>query len=310
LRSRGDERDAEVKFGEYKFYTCFDSTSQNLVDIYNWHDVLKKEKSEKLDLWMKRKVPDVTVTKDTNDGERTTKWPTDPPEIRSGEPDMPPPGPEASTPSSNRAVLGTTQPETSSPSVSAGTVTASILERVADTSYIVLDAMFQPFFEWPFLDLEGKLDKRSPEDKVKLWLFRIHGALYSRYGNMIQEQNSRGSGQTEVLASEETVDVTHRKIRPCSYADIYTRLKEPKTKNSQYIATMESLCVEAEKLFRLFIRNKSRPASTRSSGSHSNHPQTDLGKAGAIQAAAQETVELYWGAVDTIILVNTPTTMP
>jgi hypothetical protein len=77
---------------------------------------------------MKRAVPDVTVTKDTNDGERTTRWPTDPPEIRSGEPDMPPPRLEAPTLSSNRAALGTTQPEASSTSVSAGTITGSTSE--------------------------------------------------------------------------------------------------------------------------------------------------------------------------------------
>jgi hypothetical protein len=306
LRSLGDGSDTEVKFGEYKFYTNSEPTSEHLVDIYNWHDVLKKEKSEKLDLWIKRTVPDLTITKETNYGEMSTKWPANPPEIRTSEADMPPPRQEASTLSSDRADLGKAQPERLSPSTSDGTITGNTSERAADTSHILLDAMFQPFFEWPFLDDEGKLDKRSPEDKVGLWLRRIHRALYSRYGTMIQELNCRDGEQIHELPLEDTVEATHRKIRPCSYADLYARLKEAKTKNSQYIDTMKSLCIEAEKLFRLFIRNESRPASTRSIGSQPDTPQTDLEKTGVKHAAGQETIELYWGAVDTIILVNFP----
>jgi hypothetical protein len=298
VRSLGDGSDTEVKFGEYKFYTNSEPTSEYLVDIYNWHDVLKTEKSEKLDLWIKRTVPDLTITKDTNYGERSPKWPANPLEVPTSEAGMPPSRQEASTLSSNRADLGKAQPERLSPSTSGGTIAANASERA--------DAMFQPFFEWPFLDDEGKLDKRSPEDKVGLWLRRIHRTLHSRYRTMIQELDCRDGGQINELPLEDTVEATHRKIRPCSYAELYARLKEPKTKNSPYIDTMKSLCVEAEKLFRLFIRNESRRASTRSSGSQANAPQTDLGKTGVKHAAGQETVELYWGAVDTIILVNSP----
>ncbi len=75
MRSLGEESDTEVKFGQYKFYTNSEPHSEYLVDIYNWHDVLKKEKSETLDLWVKNSVPDLTFTKDTNYGETSTKWP-------------------------------------------------------------------------------------------------------------------------------------------------------------------------------------------------------------------------------------------
>ena len=73
MRSLGEESDTEVKFGQYKFYTNSEPHSEYLVDIYNWHDVLKKEKSETLDLWVKNSVPDLTFTKDTNYGETSTK---------------------------------------------------------------------------------------------------------------------------------------------------------------------------------------------------------------------------------------------
>jgi hypothetical protein len=276
------------------------------VDIYNWHDVLKKEKSETLDLWVKNPVPDLTVTKDTNYGETSTKWPAKPPQTQNGEAGMQPPRQETSAPSSNRAGLGKAQPETLSLSTTGRTMPASTSERTTDMSHILWDAMFQPFFEWPFLDDEGKLDKRSPEEKTALWLRRIHSALHSRYGPMIEELNSRDGGQIHMIPSEDTAEATHKKIRPCSYAQLYARLKEPKTKNSQYIDTMKSLCVEAEKLFRLFVRKEPRPASTRSTGSQTNTPQTDQEASGAKHAVDQEAVELYWGAVDTIILVEFP----
>ena len=173
-------------------------------------------------------------------------------------------------------------------------------------SHILLDRMFQPFFEWPFLNDEGKLDKRSPEGKAALWLRRIHSALHSRYGDMIEEMNPRDGGQIHMLPSEDTAEATHKKIRPCSYAHLYARLKEPKTKNSQYIDAMKSLCVEAEKLFRLFVRNEPRPASTLSTGSQTNTSQTDQETPEAKHTVDREAVELYWGAVDTIILVEFP----
>jgi hypothetical protein len=69
LRSQRDDNDTQIKFGEYKFYTSPEANNESLVDIHNWHDVLKKETSEKRDLWIKGTVPDFTITEDTNNGE-------------------------------------------------------------------------------------------------------------------------------------------------------------------------------------------------------------------------------------------------
>jgi hypothetical protein len=301
LRSLGDGSDTEIKFGEYKFYTSPESSDEYLVDIHNWLDILMKEESEKLDLWIKRVVPDLTITEDTKDGELNTKGSTNYPEIQSSEANKPHARSERSTTTSNSTVPSAVQPTR--------TTTRNNPERAigrANASHNLSDATFQPFFEWPFLNDEGKLDKRSPEERAMLWLHRIHGALQSKYGTMIEELNARDGGLVQVLPSEDIVNDRQRKIRPCSYADMYARLKEPKTKNSQYIDTMKSLCAEAELLFRRFIRHKSKPASTRSSEPQSYTPQSHLEDNRMKHVTGHGAIELYWGAVDSIILVILP----
>jgi hypothetical protein len=309
VRSLQDGNDTEVKFGEYKFYTSSEASNESLVDIHNWHDVLKKETSEKRDLWIIPTVPDFTITKDTNDGVVDIQGATNSPEIRISESDIPPARPEVSMSDSSPTVQRAVQPETCSPSTSAGTIGATIPEKAverANTSYILSDAAVQPFFEWPFFDDEGKLDKRSPEVKVRLWLNRIHGALQTKYGSMIEEGHARDGEPAPVVPSEDIVNERQRKIRPRTYGEVYARLEQPEMKESQHITEMKSLCFKSEKLFELFVPFKSQIISSQASGSHASvsQPNTENAETTRATVTEPEAIRLYWGAVDALVFVN------
>jgi hypothetical protein len=309
LRSLQDDNDTEVKFGKYKFYTSSDTSNESLVDIHNWHDVLKKEKSEKRDLWIKRTVPDFTITKDTNDEVMNIQGATNSPEIRISESNMPPGRMEVSMSDSSPTVQRAVQPETYSPSTSAGASGAITSEKAverANTSYILSDAAVQPFFEWPFLDDEGKLDKRSPEDKVRLWLHRIHGALQTKYGSMMEEGHARDGEPAPVVPPEDIVSERQRKIPSRTYDEVYARLEQPDTKESQHITEIKSLCFKSEKLFELFVPFKPQIISSQASGSHTSVSQPNTENANTTHATVTkpDAIGLYWGAVDTLVFVN------
>jgi hypothetical protein len=295
LRSLGDDGDSEVKFGKYKFYTVSEASDECLVDIHNWHDTLKKEKSEKLDLWIRRAVPNVTVTGDASDGARGTTDLTDP---QSSRPDSSAARSEVSTTPSNPAVSSATQPMLTSASTLGGTIAATPSEGAderTNISYVLSDAAIQPFLEWPFLNDEGKLDKRSPPDKAKVWLKRIRAALQVKFGTLIEEVHAGGPEPTEVLSAQATANARQKRIRLCSRAEVCARPRQPEMSQSRHITEMKRFCFEAEQLFRLFVPIKSQPASARSSVSHSHASQLHL---------ESEAIELYWGVVDALILVN------
>lgn len=298
LRSLGDDGDSEVKFGKYKFYTMFEASDECLVDIHNWHDTLKKEKSEKLDLWIRRTVPNVTVTGDTSDGVTNARGTTDLTDPQSSRPDSSAARSEVSTTPSNPAVSSATQPMLTSASTLGGTIAATPSEGAderTNISYVLSDAAIQPFLEWPFLNDEGKLDKRSPPDKAKVWLKRIRAALQVKFGTLIEEVHAGDPEPTEVLSAQATANARQKRIRLCSYAEACARLRQPEMSQSRHITDMKRLCVEAELLFRLFVPVKSQPASARSSATHSHASQPHL---------ESEAIELYWGVVDALILVN------
>jgi len=313
LRSLGDGSDTEVKFGEYKFYTVSEASGERLVDIHNWHDTLKKEKSEKLDLWIRRAVPDVTVTEDASDGVTNVGGTTDHPDPQNSEADSSAATLEASVTQSNPAVSSVAQPTLTSASTLGGTITASPSEDAGDrpnTSYVLSEAAIQPFFEWPFLDDEGKLDKHLPEDKAKAWLKRIHTTLQVKFGTLIEEVHARGVEPAEALSAQATANTRQRKIHLCSYADACARLRRPETGQSRHITDMKRLCVEAELLFQLFVPVKSQPASYRGNASHrssasqSHTSQPPLEGNGAKKDLDSGAIGLYWGVVDALILVN------
>lgn len=316
LRSLGNGGDTEVKFGEYKFFTVSEASGERLVDIHNWHDTLKKEKSEKLDLWIKRTVPNLTITRDASDGVTNVGGTTDLPDPQNSEANSSAARLEASVTRSNSAVSSAAQPMLTSASTLGGTIAATPSEGAGERpniSYVLFDAAIQPFFEWPFLDDEGKLDKQLPEDKAKAWLKRIRAALQVKFGTLIEEVHARGAEPTEALSAQATANARQRKIRLCSYADACARLSRPETSQSRHITDMKRLCVEAELLFRLFVPVKSQPASYRSSASHrssasqSHTSQPHLESTGAKKDLDSEAVGLYWGVVDTLILVSSIT---
>jgi hypothetical protein len=303
LRSLGDGGDTTIKFGEYKFYTVSEASDERLVDIHNWHDTLKKEKSEKLDLWIRRTVPNVTITRDAKDGVINVRGTTDPPDPQDSGADSSAARSEASITQSNPVVSSAVQPMLTSASTLGGTFAAMPSEGADERpniSYDLSDAAIQPFFEWPFLNDEGKLDKRPP----KVWLKRICAVLQVRFGTLIEEVHARGAEPTEVLSAQATTNAGQKKIRLCSYADACARLRQPEMSQSRHITEMRRLCVEAELLFRLFVPVKTQPASARSSASHSHPWQPLLESTAAKKGLDSEAIELYWGVVDTLILVN------
>jgi hypothetical protein len=318
LRSLGDGGDTEVKFGEYKFFTVSEASGERLVDIHNWHDTLKKEKSEKLDLWIRRTVPNLIITTDTSDGATNVEGTTDLPDPQNSEADSSAARLEASVTRSNPAASSAAQPMLTSASTLGGTIAATPSEGAGErpnVSYVLSDAAIQPFFEWPFLDDEGKLDKQSPEDKAKAWLRRMRAALQVKFGTLVEEVHAaRGAEPTGALSAQATANARQRKIRLCSRADACARLKRPETRQSRHITDMKRLYVEAELLFRLFVPDKSQPASYRSGTSHqkssasqSHTSQPHLESTGAKKDLDSEAIELYWGVVDTLILVNSLT---
>jgi hypothetical protein len=307
LRSLGGGGDTEVKFGEYKFYTVSEASGERLVDIHNWHDTLKKEKSEKLDLWIRRIVPNLTITRDASDGVTNVEDTTGLPDPQDSEADSSAARLEASVTRLHPAVSNATQPILASASTLSGTIVATPSEGANDRpniSYVLSDAAIQPFFEWPFLNDEGKLDKQSPEEKAKAWLKRIHAALQVKFGALIEEVHARGAEPTELLSTQATAKARQRKIRLCSYADACARLRRPETSQSRHITDMKRLCVEAELLFRLFVPVKSPPVSSRSSASRSHTSQPHLESTGVKKDLDSEAIGLYWGVVDTLILVS------
>lgn len=201
------------------------------------------------------------------------------------------------------------QPETFSPSTSTGTTAATASEKAVErdnTSYILSGASVQPFFEWPFLDDEGKLDKRSPQDKVRLWMRRIHRALQTKYSSMIGEGHASDDEPVPIVPSEDIVNERRRKIHPRTYEEVYARLEQPETKESQHITEMKGLCFESEKLFKLFVPFKSPIIPSQASGSHASVSQTNTENAETTRATVTEpeAIGLYWGAVDTLVFVS------
>ena len=280
MRSLGGDSSAEVKFGEYKYYTTSEASTESLVDIHNWHDTLKKERSEKLDLWIKRTVPGLTITRDADNREISIEGVSNSPDHAA-------------------------QPEAPSASTSAETAASETTVVGANSSHIFPGAGIQPFFEWPFLDDEGKLDKRSRQDKVSLWLHRIRGTLQAKYTAMIHEGHARATEPEQVLPSEGAVNHGNERIHLCSYADVCARLEQPDTRKSRYITDMRRLHAEAKLVFRLFVPVLSKPVSSRSSA-QSQTAQPYPENTGAKHGPAIEATELYWGALATIILVITP----
>jgi hypothetical protein len=307
LRSLGDGSGTEVKFGEHKFYTVSEASGEHLVDIHNWHDTLKKEKSEKLDLWIRRTVPNLTVTRDASDEAINVGDTNDRRDPQKSEANSPATRWEASMAQANPSVSSAAQPMLTSASTPGGTIAATPSEGADErpnTSFVLFDAAIQPFFEWRFLNDEGKLDKRSPEDKAKVWLKRIHAALHVKFGTLIEEVHASGAEPTQVLSTQATVDARQKKIYLCSYAEVCARLKQPETSQSRHITDMRRLCVEAELLFRLFVPVKSQPASSQGSASHSHTSQPHLESTGAKRGLDSEAIGLYWGVVDALVLVN------
>ena len=307
LRSLGDDGDSEIKFGKYKFYTVSEASNERLVDIHNWHDTLKKEKSEKLDLWIRRAVPNVTITGDASDGVLNARGTTDLPDPQDSGADSTAARSEVSTTPSNPAVSSAAQPMLTSASTLGATIAATPSEGAderTNISYVLSDAAIQPFLEWPFLNDEGKLDKRSPQDKAKVWLKRIRAALQVKFGTLIDEVHARGAEPTEVLSAQATANARQKRIRLCSHAEACARLGQSEMSQSRHITDMKRLCVEAELLFRLFVPVKSQPASARSSASHSHTSQPHRESTGAEKGLDSEAIGLYWGVVDALILVN------
>jgi hypothetical protein len=307
LRSLGDDGDSEVKFGKYKFYTASGASDECLIDIHNWHDTLKKEKSEKLDLWIRRTVPNVTVTGDASDGAINARGTTDLPDPRYSGADSSAARSEALTTPPNPAVSSPTQPMPIPASTPGGTIAATPSEGAderTNNSYVLFDATIQPFLEWPFLNDEGKLDKRLPPDKAKVWLKRIRAALQVKFGALVEEVRAGGAEPTEVLSTQATANPRQKRIRLCSYEEAFARLRQPEMSQSRHITDMRRLCVEAELLFRLFVPVKSQPASARSSASRSHTPQPHLESSGAKNDLDSEAIDLYWGVVDALVLVN------
>jgi hypothetical protein len=306
LRSLGDSGDGDVKFGEYKFYTVSEASGERLVDIHNWHDTLKKEKSEKLDLWIRRAVPNVTITRDVSDRASNVRDTTDLSGPQDSGIDSSAARPEASTAPSNPTVSSTAQPMPTSASTLDGATAATHPEGVDERpniSYVLFDAAIQPFLEWPFLNDEGELDKRSPQDKAKVWLRRIRETLQVKFGTLIEEAHARGAEPTEAISAQALANTGQEKIRLCSYADASARLRQPEMSHSRHITDMRRLCVEAEQLFRLFVPVEPQPASARSSASQSHTSQPHLESTRAKKCLDSEAIELYWGVVDTLILV-------
>ena len=287
----------------YRFYVKPIAQDEARVTIHNWVEILRREHSQILDLWMIPDLPKFTLTPvEPGSQENATGSTSESLSLESRGRAAPEPDRGIQADEGHPTLLQATEAGSPPPSPNVGLSASGSQKRSASGVHTPSSSNANepglPFLAWPLVDDLGETDGRPQGRRVSLLLNSLGRSLRRKYEGFIDERVPEPS---HGYLSQRPYKA---RVRPSTAAEVFDLLQRQDVQSSAYHDCLMDLYSEALALLELFLPPVLIGDNMQTGlQSHGETPRSNVTSL-EIETAAHPTVKLYWGVIWMIVSVS------